>query len=339
MRCQRCEFENMPGLVKCMRCGSLLAASAEPIDVHPPRMSSWKKPIRGFFRQLRKLKPASRRSAGNLHDRHFPEWIDGASRVVIFGVILSLIPGVAHVAQRRFHTIRWWVFAWLMLLLMGLFLFGSPLGLIILGLAIGIHVWIAVHSALLAEYNQFNSRMAGYLMILFVYFVLYHALGRVIFFNLRGGYSVINVPYAQVSQGDFLLGLVSRTDPEEITRGCFVLVRLNNIGNHGFGQRTNMAYAQVIGLGGDIVAIENNQYVVNAQLLDAEQYPLPTWLRQQKFSTVVPQGSYFISAQYRGTGYNDAQAISVCVVSEEQIAAKALLRWMPLSRRGFIDEY
>ncbi|MDH4201361.1 MAG: S26 family signal peptidase [Phycisphaerae bacterium] len=337
MRCQRCEFENMPGLDTCMRCGSVLAAAAEPIDVHPPRMSGWKKPIRGLFRQLRKLKPASKRTAGNLHEHHFPEWIDGASRVAFFGAFLSLIPGLAHAVQRRFHTIRWWVVAWLIMLLTGLFLFGSPLGLIVLGLAIGIHVWIAVHSALLAEYHQFNYRMAGYLIILFIYFVLYQALGRVVFFNLRGGYSVINVPYAQVHQGDFLLGLVSRTDPEEITRGCFVLVRLENVANHGLGRRTNTAYAQVIGLTGDTVAIENDRFVVNDQLLDAEQYPLPTWLRRQKFSTVVPQGSYFISAQYRGTGYTESQAIEVCVVGQEQIVAKAFLRWMPLRRRGFIQ--
>jgi hypothetical protein len=336
MRCQRCEFENMPGLEKCMRCGSVLAASAEPIDIHPPRMSNWKKPIRGLFRRLRKLKPVSTRSAGDSHVRLFPEWIDISLQSTLFGVVLSLIPGLAHAAQRRFHSIRWWVVAWLMLLLTGLFLYGSSLGLIILGLAIGIHVWIAVHSALLADYHQFNHRFVGYLIILFLYFVLYQALGRVIFFNLRGGYSVVDVAYAQVQHGDFLLGRVSQTDPEDITRGSFVLVQLENVGNHGFAGRTNTAYAQVIALGGDTVAIVNDQFVVNDQQLDAEQYPLPTWLKRQKFSTVVPQDSYFISAQYRGTGYTESQAIEVCVVSQGQIVAKAFLRWMPLRRRGFI---
>jgi hypothetical protein len=226
-----------------------------------------------------------------------------------------------------------------MLLLTGLFLYGSSMGLIILGLAIGIHVWIAVHSALLADYHQFNHRFVGYLIILFLYFVLYQALGRVIFFNLRGGYSVVDVAYAQVQHGDFLLGRVSQTDPEDITRGSFVLVQLENVGNHGFAGRTNTAYAQVIALGGDTVAIVNDQFVVNDQQLDAEQYPLPTWLKRQKFSTVVPQGSYFISAQYRGTGYTESQAIEVCVVSQGQIVAKAFLRWMPLRHRGFITGY
>jgi hypothetical protein len=53
----------------------------------------------------------------------------------------------------------------------------------------------------------------------------------------------------------------------------------------------------------------------------------------------VPQVSYFISAQYQGTGYNEAQAIEVCIVNQEQIIAKAFLRWNPLRRRGFIKDY
>jgi len=243
------------------------------------------------------------------------------------------------VAQRRFYTIRWWVVAWIVLLFVSLFLFGSDLGMILMGLTLGVHVWIAVHSALLAEYHEFNYRIVGYLIILAFYFILYQTLGRVVFFNLRGGYSVVDVDYAHVQHGDFLLGRVSRTNSEDITRGSFVLVQLENVGNHGFGGRTNAAYAQVVALGGDTVAIENDLFVVNNQLLDAEHYPLPAWLKRHKFSTVVPQDSYFISAQYRGTGYNESQAISVCVVSHEQIVAKAFLRWMPLRRRGFITGY
>lgn len=336
MRCQRCEFENMPGLDKCMRCGSVLGASAEPIDVHPPRMSRWKKPIRNFFRNIRQIKPTNGIFDYDLNFRYFPEWLNKASRLAFFGAALSLIPGLAHAVQKRFSTIRWWVAAWLITLLTGLFLFGSPLGLLILGLAIGLHVWIAVHSALLQEYHEFNYRIAGYLVILVFYFILYQAAGRLVFFNYRGGYSVVNVPYAHVQQGDFLLGRVSRTNPEEITRSSFVLVRLENVANHGFAGRTNTAYAQVIALGGDTVSIKNDQFVVNDQVLDAEPYPLPTWLKGQTFSTVVPQDSYFISAQYQGHGYNAAQAIEVCTVSQEQIIAKAFLRWMPLRRRGFI---
>lgn len=338
MRCQRCEFENMPGLEKCMRCGSVLSATTEPVDVHPPRMSRWKKPFRGLFRRLRKFMPIAAWSGEDLHSRAFPEWLRKTSRVGLFGAILSLAPGLAHAVQRRFSSIRWWVVGWLITLLLGLFFFGSFVGLTIMGLAIGIHVWIAVHSALLEEYHQFNYRIAGYLIILVFYLVLYQAFGRVIFFDLRGGYSVIDVPAAEVHHGDFLLGRPSQTAPENITPGSFVLVRLENVGNQGFRRRTDSAYAQIIGISSDTVAILNDQFVVNDKALDAELYPVPTWLKRQKFSTVVPQDSYFISAQYRGTGYNESQAIEVCIVNQEQIVAKAFLRWNPLRRRGFIQD-
>jgi len=172
-----------------------------------------------------------------------------------------------------------------------------------------------------------------------MYFILYQAFGRVVFYDLRGGYSVINVPYARVHHGDYLLGRVSQIDSADMTRGNFVLARLENVGNHGFRRRAEAAYVQVIGLGGDTVAIVNDRFVVNGNIQDAEQFPVPTWLKRQSFSTVVAQDSYFISAQYRGTGYTESQAIEVCVVSQEQIEAKAFLRWIPLRRRGFIKGY
>ena len=240
--------------------------------------------------------------------------------------------------QRRFREIRWWVVAWFVLLLVSLFFFGSVLGLFLMGLAIGVHVWIGVHSALLKEYSELSYRIVGFMLILVFYFIAYQALARIIFFDIRGGYSVVDVPNARVQHGDFLLGRPSQTDPEEITRGSFVLVQLENIANHGFGGRNNAAYAQVIGLPGETVAIENEQFVVNGQPLDAEQYPVPPWLIRQSFSTVLEPESYFISAQYRGTGYNAAQAIEVCTVGRNQIEAKAFLRWNPLRRRGFIQD-
>lgn len=338
MRCQRCEFENMPGLVTCMRCGSALTVPTESIDVHPPRMSHWKRPIRKLFRGFRRFIPASAWSGEDLHTRAFPDWLRKASKVAFFGAVLSFVPGVAHLIQGRFREIRWWVVGWFVLLLGALFFFGSGLGMLLMGLALGVHVWIAVHSALLQEYQQFNYRLMGYLIILVFYFMFYRLLTPIVFFDLQGGYSAVNVPYARVEHGDFLIGRPSQTDPDDITRGSFVLVQLENVANHGFRRQTNTGYAQVIGLAGETVAIENDRFVVDDQPLDAEQYPLPTWLKRQTFSTIVPQDSYFISAQYSGRGYNEAQAIEVCVVNRSQIEAKAFLRWNPLQRRGFIQE-
>lgn len=339
MRCQRCEFENIPGLEACMRCGSVLTAGSEPIDIHPPRMPSWKRPIRGFFRQLRQFMPVAAWSGDDLHSRAFPDWLRKVSRVGFFGAMLSFIPGLAHVIQKRFHTVRWWIVAWLVILLAALSFYGSPIGLILLGLAIGIHVWIAVHSALIDEYPQFNYRAVGFAIFLFFYFILYMAIGRLIFAGLQGGYASVDVPYAKIQHGDYLLGRPSQADPADITRGNFVLVELENVRGQRMGRRRGSAYAQVIGLGGDTVRISNRHFVVNDEVLDTERYPVQAWLPNELGSTVVPQDSYFISAQYRGTGYNMSQVLQVCIVNHDQIESKAFFRWMPLHRRGFIREY
>ena len=44
MRCARCEFENIPGQTRCIRCGSILEAGSAVIDIYPPRMPAWSKP-------------------------------------------------------------------------------------------------------------------------------------------------------------------------------------------------------------------------------------------------------------------------------------------------------
>jgi hypothetical protein len=95
---------------------------------------------------------------------------------------------------------------------------------------------------------------------------------------------------------------------------------------------------QIVGLPGEKIAIEKGQFVVDDEILDPERFPVPGWLKKKTFSKVLSKDEYFISALYRGTGYNEGQMLSVCLKSQTQIEAKAFARWMPLSRKGFIRE-
>jgi hypothetical protein len=326
-----------------MRCGSALVASKAPPEVHPPRMSRWQKPLRSVMRQARKSLPLpvrhGRKEGGDIR---CPLWVKKASHVAFFGAALSLIPGLAHCIQRRFRVIRWWVAGWFLLLLAALFLYGSNAGMLCLGLALGVHVWIAIHSALLEEYYEFGYRVAGILVALAFYYGAYLEVGRAVFYNLQGGYSIISVPAAQIRRDDFLLGRPSHAAAGNLTRGSFALVRLARIGGGRrdmFGHLPRSAYGQVIGLGGDTVAVKEGRFEVNGHPQDADRFPVPGWLRNMTFLMVVPEGSYFISAEYQGVGYNEQQVPTVCVVPLDRVEAKAFLRWMPLGRRGFIEEY
>ena len=46
MQCPCCQFENMPGLASCGRCGSVLDLNLVAIDVNPPRASRVAKGVR-----------------------------------------------------------------------------------------------------------------------------------------------------------------------------------------------------------------------------------------------------------------------------------------------------
>lgn len=338
MRCQRCEFENMPGLTTCMRCGSVLQSGPAKIEVHPPRSPAWKKPLRGFRRGLRQLKPAPawtepEQATGQAG------WLQTAVRVNFLGAFLSIIPGFAHLVQGRFYAIHRWVLAWLTLLLSALFFYGSVFGLMLLGLAIGVHVWIALHSAFLAEYEDLRARIWGFLLILIFFFIGYMAVGRLLFYNYRGGYAVAHVPARQVHRGDYLLGRRNQIQPEDLTRGSFVLAELSSVhGRRVFRRPEAVGYVQIIGLPGETVGLKENVFYIDDEPLDADRFPVPGWLRGRALTATVPEDSYFVSAQYEGRGYNASQAIDVSLIDRERIAAKAFLRWNPVRRRGFINE-
>jgi len=336
MRCQRCEFENMPGLDTCMRCGSVLQGANVTVDVHPPRMSRWKKPIRLFGRRLRQVAPVSAWSGEDLYSRMVPDWLRKASCVGFFGGALSIVPGLAHIIQKRLYTVRWWILSWVILLLTGLFFYGSTLGMILLGLAIGVHVWIALHSSVLQEYEDLRARMGFYLLFLIFFWFLYTQIGPFVFFDIRGGVSAAHVPARQVHRGDYLLGRVSAAAPQDLVRGDFVLAQLSAVGGYGL-LRTDSAYVQIIGLPRETVTIVEGQWVVNSVQLDPQLYPVPAWISRTNISVMVPENAYFVNVLYSGAGYNAVQAQSVCTVTQDKIQAKAFMRWNPLRRRGLIS--
>jgi hypothetical protein len=150
MQCPSCQFENMPGLTACGRCGSRLDLRAATIDVTPPRASR-------RARRLRRLVP--RRGFYRLRDRvsDLLRWagrsLEVDSRVPLpeLGVAARLVvPGWAHFHQGL--TIRGGIYlgAYLVLMGLGLISWGSETGAIVIGLAFGVHVSSAL-DALFAQ--------------------------------------------------------------------------------------------------------------------------------------------------------------------------------------------
>jgi hypothetical protein len=99
---------------------------------------------------------------------------------------------------------------------------------------------------------------------------------------------------------------------------------------------------QIVGLPGERVQIENDTFIVNGQELDSEKYPVPRWLRGRRVSANVGDDSYFISCQYsvraHGRQLTNANIHDICLIRSSNIEARAFMRWLPLSRRGFLRE-
>lgn len=338
MRCERCKFENIPGQKTCIKCGSALEIKPAAIDVHPLRMSKWKKPFRNLLRLMRKGKVVPRENI----KLHCPPWIKGVFSDSILGLLLSVIPGLAHLLQNRFKEIRWYFLAWLILLLSGLFLYGSAAGFICLGLAIGIHVGIAVQYGIIKDLANLREKIITVILVLIALTFIYRFVPRMLFPNLTGGYSSLSIPYYKVEAGDYLLAWRGLAQDTLLPRGSLVLIHPVTLTSHG-GRVTRSegeVIGQIVGLAGEQLEIQNGLFIVDGQQLDSDKYLVPQWLYKLNFSTKIPDDSYFVSARYNvaahGVKLEASHIRQVCLVKASDIEAKAFMRWWPLSKRGFI---
>lgn len=338
MRCERCKFENIPGQKRCVKCGAVLEIDSSVIDVHPPRMPSWKKPFRSTLRLARQGKLIPQQNI----KLQLPPWMKEIFSDSLLGLFLSIIPGLAHIVQNRFKEIRWYFFAWLTLILSALFLYGSTAGFICLGLAIGIHAGIALQYGLLKDLANIREKIATFILVLIVLTLAYRFAPRVLFPYVTGGYSNLTVPYHNVKAGDYLLARRISEQGNLLPRGSLVLIRPVILTGYesiaGYGRDTIIG--EIVGLAGEQVQIDDGVFAVNGQQLDTEKYLVPHWLRGMNFSVTVPQDSYFVSVQYNinahGITLSSTHISQVCLVKASEIEARAFMRWWPLSRRGFI---
>lgn len=339
MRCQRCKFENIPGRETCIKCGSTLEIKSTVIDIYPPRMAKWKKPFRDLLRSMRKGKVVPQTDIKSRSSARLKEFFSDS----VSGLLLSIIPGFAHWMQNRFKEIRWYFFAWLILLMSGLFLYGSPAGFICFGLAIGVHAAIALQYGIIKDLTNISEKVVTIILVLIGLTFLYRFIPRMPFLNFTGGYSSLTIPYHNVETGDYLLARGGLDEKDILQRGSLVLIRPATFRSHGRGGVINgndTVIGEIVGLPGERLQILNEVFIVDGQLLNDQKYPVPMWLRRIPFSATIPNDSYFVSTRYNvsahGVQLTASHIKQVCVVKRSDIEAKAFMRWWPLSRRGFI---
>ena len=200
MRCPRCKFENIPGQGRCFKCGSVLGGQAAAVDVHPPRMARWKRPFRWLGRRFRRWRIVPRE---NTRFR-VPDWLRVVSADALITVFLSVVPGLGHLIQKRFREVWWLCLAWLILILAGVFLYGGGLGYTLIGIGIGLHVWIAART-LVEEFDVMGWKIVAAAAVLVGLLLVYRLVPRLVTSDLVLGRTTLTIPYHKVQAGDYLL--------------------------------------------------------------------------------------------------------------------------------------
>jgi len=338
VRCPRCQFENIPGETRCLRCSSVLEAKDAAVDINPPRMARWKKPVRAVLKWSRLHSIWPERRLFGPKSRAFLKMMPVKG---LLGIVLSIIPGLAHLVDGRFREVRWWVLGWFLTLLAGLFFYGGDWGFLLLGLAIGIHGWIAFSHTLLAQEEDFNKRLFDYAALLMILGLIYWGVRATAFHDFAFGYSNFTIPDDDVNVGDTLLLRYSRAVGVVLPRGSIVLGNFHGLyGNHVTHDNYEIT-GQVIALPGEKVEIVEGRFVINGEALDVNRFPVPAWLSRGGLSAIIPADSYFVSTVYHIDVHGHIQLTStmicdVCILRAGDIEARAVMRWFPLARRGFL---
>jgi hypothetical protein len=300
-------------------------------------MPTWKKPFRKISRSFR-------------WQRVIPEDVSKIKKNRILnvilsdelaGLLLSIIPGLAHLLNGRFKEIRLLFISWLTLLVSGLFVYGSSAGFIFIGLAIGVHAWIALRYGILKELNLIE-RIVTALIVFFVLAFVYRTVPGIAFRDFSGSFISQSIPYYNIKAGDFLLAH-RLGDKTNLARGCIVTFFPSavNIDRNRITRAAETTVGQIIAFQGEVVEIKDNCFVVNNEKLDSERFPAPNWLKNRQVSVTVDGDSYFVSSEYDLTIHGNITLTSqniqdVCVVKADDIEGRAYMKWWPIWRRGFI---
>jgi type IV secretory pathway protease TraF len=340
MQCTSCQFENMPGVALCGRCGARLEFAAASIDVHPPRATPGAKRLRRWFPWYG---VAARVRDGletivrvTLRQLDLPQPLAGLFARMI-------VPGWPQIYTGQ--TVRGRVFlaTYLGLLVIGAAFIGTLFGSFALGFALAVHA-SSVIDVLWAATNDRRTRVTYAAVCLAV-------LGIVVYFPITWAVTRFVVPRQLVrdappfAAGDAVLCNASAYRWSEPVPGDVVLFRV-------VPQQIQTRTAQ----GGNAVYRVDGEYIdrVLAQPGQSVKWEAGTlWIDGQpspwlplnpagvtvSLQCTVPTGSYLVmpSAQPPGAPPYPADVwVRMSLVPREGFLGRVFLRHQPLWRWWWI---
>ncbi len=303
------------------------------VEVHPPRMARWKRPFRDLRRQFRGTPKASDEAPSRVSQRWKDLSTDGA-----VGVVLSVVPGLAHFLAGRFKEIWILWLVWLGSLAAAVFLYGSDWAMPFLGLTLAIHAWIAVSYKMWQELQEVAEKAVVLVLILVALMVVYRIPLWVT--GLSVSPSTLTVPHYGVQEGDALMMRRVGGQTASLARGSLVRVQAP-IYRNGMLWTRQETFGQVVGLPGETVFLRGDAFLVAGRALPAERFPVPSWMLGVQATIPLAGTEYLIAAEYIRQGHGgqvDSGVIrEMSVVPRSDVEAVAFMRWWPWSRRGRIE--
>ena len=296
-QCASCQFENMPGVEMCGRCGSSLRLATAVLDVHPPLARPWVK----RFRRLVPIDRASHRfreRATGLREQ--ATLVAGTVRIPVptWDVLFRLIvPGWAHSTLGFEVRGRVFLGIYLALLLPGIIMWGSVPGSILLGLAFSTHA-SSVLDVLLLRAGPFPSRFGTTTIVMFV-------LGFFIYAPVYWLVTHVASPMTIATQmtpleaGDIVLSnqwAYARTPPKPGDVVAYDLpteIRMPAQNNHiGINVRSGQSIDRILAGPGSKVRWENQQLYVDDE--PSSLQPLNPTRLPSRLTFEVPENHYLV---------------------------------------------
>lgn len=338
MECPNCNFQNVPGLLGCARCQSVLDFSSVSID--PPRAADAALPL--------PVRDAMARAGIAFRDSYSS--VRREARTVLNpdinwgSLVRSVIPGWGHyrLGYRKFA----WMFlgVWLTLLVLTLLLQGGEGGWPVYFMLVGWHGLVI--SLILAKPLQHQPVLrracVGLLAYLFLNFCLYLPAGWLI--------TGVFVPFTATGisnsntlrDGDTVIHSGRWNRPDAFTPGDLVVYEIRPVIVAGAYIRGGMGIDRIVAGPGDSVSYSGSTFSVNQFQIDASRAPLRhlPWVRP--FTVTLSADEYFVApslfnAQGQQTpNFGDA-FVRASVVHTDQITGKVLWRSRPWSRFGSLS--
>ncbi|MGO9109450.1 MAG: S26 family signal peptidase [Thermoguttaceae bacterium] len=334
MQCSNCQFQNMPGIQNCGRCGASLQLATSAIDVHPPRASStakrWRRwfPVASFWSRFRAA------VARSLAARRVLDW---ASDLPASSLLLRMVvPGWAQWYSGRPIRGRWMLCGFLGLLLSGLLFIGTGLGSLLLGLALALHA-ASIMDIVATGVVDFGRRLiySGIAMLVLV-IVVYYPVGW-----LSAQVATpqrFNLAAPPFEAGDVVLvnpSAYRSTDPQpgDIVHYIRPQQDMPVTGRHAIYRLQGDRIDRVLARAGDQVICAEGKLLVNGQ--PSPWLPLNPLQLPDKLEITVPEHCYLIFPSADAPSPATVQR-NVGIVPRAQIWGRVYWRTQPLWRFGAI---